>query len=136
MLFTLCQRLVESDKIGFEYDYMGAAEYEFGATRKARQELDNADTLVRAACTVKTHSKTFECTAIFPKDYDQQAQSLLALLATDSYHNKGAMAYPSRDPLGWLVLDPVPMLIHIRGKDGEQRAAKFLEHGRQLFSKS
>jgi hypothetical protein len=33
------QRLIEDDKTGFNYDYMGRAEYEFGATMNARKAL-------------------------------------------------------------------------------------------------
>lgn len=36
------QRLVEDDKTGFNYDYMGRAEYEFGVTFAARRALAEA----------------------------------------------------------------------------------------------
>ena len=35
----LLQRLVTDENVGFNYDYMGAAEYEFGATRNGRLAL-------------------------------------------------------------------------------------------------
>ncbi len=38
----LLQRLIADKDIGFNYDYMGSAEYEFGATRNGRMELAQA----------------------------------------------------------------------------------------------
>jgi hypothetical protein len=38
----LLQRLVRDETAGFNYDYMGAAEYEFGATRNGRGALATA----------------------------------------------------------------------------------------------
>ena len=38
----LLQRLTKDDTVGFNYDYMGAAEYEFGATRNGRAALAQA----------------------------------------------------------------------------------------------
>lgn len=38
----LLQRLVTDDKIGFNYDYMGSAEYENGATKKGRTAIAQA----------------------------------------------------------------------------------------------
>lgn len=35
----LLQRLVTDEDVGFNYDYMGAAEYEYGATRNGRLAL-------------------------------------------------------------------------------------------------
>src|SRR3546814_8720923 len=36
------QRLIADPKIGFNYDYMGAAEYEFGVTAEARLAIAKA----------------------------------------------------------------------------------------------
>lgn len=38
----LLQRLIADPEIGFNYDYMGAAEYEFGATAQARFNIAEA----------------------------------------------------------------------------------------------
>lgn len=35
----LLQRLVNDEDVGFNYDYMGAAEYEYGATRNGRMAI-------------------------------------------------------------------------------------------------
>lgn len=35
----LLQRMIADNEIGFNYDYMGYAEYEFGATSKSRESL-------------------------------------------------------------------------------------------------
>lgn len=133
MVYTLCQRLVESGKIGFEYDYMGAAEYEFGATYKCRVALEDAGELMRVRSKVKTFDKTFECVFIFPEDCKADALSLLSSLESGDYRNKSPMV--SRGTTGWLILDPVPALVHMDTPEGAERAQKFLDHGHELISR-
>lgn len=132
MLYTLCQRLIESDRIGFEYGYMGAAEYEFGATMEARKALDSAIKLVRVRSTVKTRDGEYSCVFILDEKNQSKATELLAALKEGSYRNKGAMV--ERGLQGWLILDTVPALVHMDTEDGAERARKFLDHGRKLIA--
>lgn len=53
----LLQRLVVDPKIGFNYDYMGYAEFEFGATTTARTALAEL-WLDKAMCTAAVSLKT------------------------------------------------------------------------------
>jgi hypothetical protein len=138
MIYTLCQRLIEGPNIGFEYDYMGASEYEFGSTGVARKHLANAPSLIRLPGQVKVHTNntTYDCTFIVSSKDEAAARELIEVLGKGDYRNKGVMAYTSRSPLGWLILDPVPALVHMIGDDGAERAQKFLDNGATQFAKA
>lgn len=137
MLYTLCQRLIADPKIGFNYDYMGAAEYEFGGTREARKHLyKNRDQLTRVFGRIKTGVREgFDCQFIYATADAEPFAEMANRLASGDYHNKGAMAYSHRPPLGWLILSPVPALVFIQSVSNEERAVKFLNHGTEMFNK-
>lgn len=136
MIYTLCQRLIEGPRIGFEYDYMGAAEYEFGSAGTARKHLAKAPRLIHLPGKVKVElsDTTFDCVFIVSSKDEPEARDMIEALGRADYRNKGCMAHSSRAPLGWLILDPVPALVHMVGADGEERAQKFLEHGATQFA--
>lgn len=132
MLYTLCQRLIENPRIGFDYDYMGAAEYEFGATRQAREYLAAADEIVVTPGAVQVNGSRVECAFHHAVGDATRIADLKTALYSGDYHNKGVMAYTGRDIFGWLCLDPVPCIIHPDQKGLYERARKFLEHGKTL----
>lgn len=138
MISTLCQRLIESPRIGFEYDHMGAAEYEFGSNKQARMHLASAPSLIRLPGQVKvsTTETTYNCTFIVSSKDEAKARKMIEALGKGEYQNKGVMAYSSRLPLGWLILDPVPALVHMIGDDGAGRAQSFLDHGATLLARA
>lgn len=124
-MYTLCQRLTQDPNIGFNYDYMGSAEYEFGANWRARVYLAKAEETVLVSGRVKEGKRSVSCVFIMKKGDEQKAIPVMRALADGTNINKGAMMY-DKPPAGWLILDPVPMLCYLDGSDGKERAEKFM----------
>ncbi|MBO9428166.1 hypothetical protein [Sulfitobacter sp. R18_1] len=132
MYYTLCQRLKEDENIGFNYEYMGAAEYEFGATLQARRGLYDATELARLSGSIKYGLKRYNCVFIFNIAEVDMARRVINAMSKEQYRNKNAMAL-GKQPKGWLMLDPMPMLIYTEGDAGYERAKKFIAHAKEMF---
>lgn len=57
----LLQRMIRENEIGFNYDYMGYAEYEFGATSKSREAI------ARSFQQMARYLETGECVSLLSK---------------------------------------------------------------------
>jgi hypothetical protein len=104
------QRLVADDKSGFNYDYMGSAEYEFGATRKTRSKI--AYYFARGNISAKRISfvermwngsrlKPVDTVIIGRKDYISSLDDELVIKIS-----KEAFRTQSTDIIGWMNVDP------------------------------
>ena len=140
-IITLCQRLEtnsrSADEIGYSYEYMGSAEYEFGENGKARQYLHDAEELVRIPGVVKTNfpTTTWNCGFIIDSKDEAAARRMMLALASGDYINKGVMCYDNKVG-GWLILDPVVALVHMANDEGIERANKFLDHFKEQVIKN
>lgn len=131
---TLMQRLVGDDRIGLEFDYMGASEYEFGSAHAALGVMANdfgiphevretGIILCQSDFPMGARTEMTEDMAVLmdgrplvfryvpgvscPEGIDR----LLSLTGTGSVMNKGG--FMRRDTLAWLVLDPaIGVLYH------------------------
>ncbi len=114
-LFDLWQRLVEDEKCGLNYDYMGYAEYEFGATLNSRTRL--ADWLKAGVLTswrtdvsLIERQLTFKKTVLLFSHVDTIRKLNALNLSVCSI--KGALEVESRNIIGWLsVGTDTPIII-------------------------
>lgn len=133
----LLQRLVADDKSGFNYDFMGAAEYENGATMNGRTQI--AELFLRD----KMQARVID----FIEVIGRNEQSLVSVLAMgtpaflDQLGNpakisvwKETFRTSDKNIIGWLnvawpgrSLDPFMMVRMSEGADIQQRIEKFLK---------
>ncbi len=104
---TLLQRLQLDKKSGLNYEYMGYAEYEFGATAKARAalaELFVDGELEGFECTAKsiTGEETYVC-GFCKNGLVVQSKNYLT-----NFSNKGGFITP--DTVGWMSVE-APLLL-------------------------
>lgn len=145
-LYTLMQRLsVPRDTAtSFLQDYMGSAEYEFGASvlPKTWLALAECDTILNFTVGFdRQNIKPVEVSVRYPvqiyKDFGKQTlHEVLTLIRAGQYRNKDVMIY-EHDPQvtrGWLMINPLPMLFY--RKSDKERAENWLENIRKLFKQA
>lgn len=131
----LLQRLIADKDIGFNYDYMGSAEYEFGATRNGRMELAQAfldgEIVARVlqvseVYTSKDPGKCIEVVAL-------GRQSMLDALESNPRIriSKESFRFDNPNIIGWMNVgsDKIEPLIMIRTsvEDSQQRINDFIQ---------
>lgn len=101
------QRMIADEKIGFNYDYMGYAEFECGATTRARGELagfmlDGQMTARRVNFkgTWGVTKVKFPAIVIGEKQFVDQMKPELSVTM-----EKGFMRNQDEDILGWMIVD-------------------------------
>lgn len=104
---ALLQRMIADENIGFNYDYMGAAEFENGATARARGELagfmlDGQMTARRVNFkgTWGVTKVKFPAIVIGEKRYVDQMKPELSVTM-----EKGSMRNQDENILGWMIVD-------------------------------
>lgn len=139
-MFANMQRLVNNPVIGFNYDYMGYAEYEFGATGEARKYLWEVPELAAVKFSIKLggakNTVINDVVAFYNPEDETQVVNLLTNLESGNVRNKGFMYNESKTNLtvGWLVLYPVPVIISINHlKENTSRVKLFLDSGREKY---
>lgn len=121
----LLQRLISDEKIGFNYDYMGAAEFDFtNGQRNTRASLAAAwrDGKIKAVKTVlKTQHGDVVPMVVFgnEKDVAQFGPEHVIML------QKGRLAADNSTIRGWLTVDQAVSVVFVR--DGDSEAMKALE---------
>lgn len=120
----LLQRLVSDDKIGFNYDYMGAAEFEGDGQRNTRAVLAGAwrDGTIKAVKTVlKTRYGDAVPMVVFgtPNDLEKVGPEFYVTL------QKATLRANVDKIRGWLTVDASVHLVFVR--DGDREAMKALE---------
>lgn len=126
----LLQRLISDEKIGFNYDYMGSAEFEWGGQRNTRAVLATAwrDGTIKAAKTVlKTQHGDAVPMVVFgtPKDLEKIGPELVVMLQKSGLHADDERIR------GWLTVDYPLHLVFVR--DGDKAAMTALEQYLQPF---
>lgn len=146
----LLQRLVKDDRhgIGFNYDYMGYAEYEFGSTTKSRGAIAQAflDGKLKSVCVNlvevfgRSNSKPIEVVVIAHEDAIQYVEHQCAKDANKHWHvsvDKSSMRGDSEKIVGWLsvhIAQPffiIKTSLDDRGQRFEQFINPFLEQIRE-----
>lgn len=104
---ALLQRMIADENIGFNYDYMGAAEFEHGATTRARGKLagfmlDGQMTARRVNFkgTWGVTKVKFPAIVIGEKRYVDQMKPELSVTM-----EKGSMRNQDENILGWMIVD-------------------------------
>lgn len=104
---ALLQRMIADDKIGFNYDYMGFAEFEFGATTLARGEL--AAFMLDGQMTARrvNFKGTWGVTKVkFPAIVIGEKQFVDRMKPDFSVTmEKGFMRNSDENILGWMIVD-------------------------------
>lgn len=130
----LLQRLIADKDIGFNYDYMGSAEYEFGATRNGRMELAQAFLEGEIFARVLKVSEVYN-----PKDPGKSIEvvalarkSMLDMLEANPRIriSKESFRFDNRNIIGWMNVgtDKIEPLIMIRTsvEDSQKRINDFI----------
>lgn len=140
-MFTLMQRMINDDEIGMNYDAMGYSEYEWGATLLPRTLISLEDAIVmtdlKMVVSTINRKRTIDIEVIVPgcvhRVLPELVQKVMKHLSTDTYRNKGSIAYNHNfdDLLGWLMLDPLPLLIY--KTSAKPNVEKFIAHGRKMM---
>lgn len=126
----LLQRLISDENIGFNYDYMGSAEFEWGGQRNTRASLAAAwrDGKIKAGKTVlKTQHGDVVPMVVFgtEKDLSKIGPELVIMLQKSGLHAEDERIR------GWLTVDQAANLVFVR--DGDREAMKALEKYLQPF---
>jgi len=133
----LLQRLVADPDIGFNYDYMGSAEYEFGATRRGRMALAQIfveDRMVarRVAFVEQFGFNTFDPIQVLALGSADMLDGLGDPMTIRAY--KEAFRTRSPDIIGWMNVSQdravKPLLLVRLGADpgeAQDRIGKFLK---------
>lgn len=129
-MYTLLQRLVTKDypdeEKSLNYDYMGAAEYEFGATLWPRMVVSQDECVVITDAVLNWRRydiNNWKVHIRYPKyletDLGKPALArIIDNLMKGNFQNKMPAVYTHllkdkvRSVVGWLMLEPVPMLIY------------------------
>lgn len=147
----LLQRIVRTNnpEQPINYDYMGSAEFEFGATKIPRLELAILEcTEVRIKMLVKPYRNTRpgDCVPInvklrFPtkygEDYTEEVDAIIQSLRDGSYTLKERLT--TADPsklVAWMMIQPMPMYIVGDTEKDNKDAEWFLEDVRRQVKKS
>ncbi len=131
---ALLQRMIADEKIGFNYDFMGSAEFENGSTTRARAELagfmlDGMMTARRISFkgTWGVTKVKFPAIVIGEKNFIEQMKPELSVTM-----EKGFMRDKDDTILGWMVVDADYNKIFILREDDNypaniDRLEKFLK---------
>lgn len=120
----LLQRLVSDDKIGFNYDYMGAAEFEMDGQRNTRAVLAGAwrkSTIKAVKTTLKTQHGDAVPMVVFGTAGD------LEKVGPEFFVNLQKSTLRANDDKvrGWMTVSAPVHLVFVR--DGDREAMKALE---------
>lgn len=111
-MYLYMQRLVPNPNVGFNYDYMGAAEYEFSATKAGREALAKAyiekDIMASRVLVSEDDSTPIELIAIGRKEFILNNPSM------DFVRLKERMRLDDSRFIGWMSVqwkNPTPLLL-------------------------
>jgi len=120
----LLQRLITDEKIGFNYDYMGAAEFETGGQRNTRAVLAAAwreGTIKAVKTTLKTQHGDAVPMVVFGTASDLEKVGPEFYVTLQKAHLRA-----NDDKVrGWITVDASVYLVFVR--DGDREAMKALE---------
>lgn len=150
-MYMLLQRLVRTNRPDdlVNYDYMGSAEFEFGATTIPRLELAILEcTEVRIRMLVKQYrnSRKEDCIPVnvvvkFPtkygEDFTDEVDSIIQHLRDGTYSLKERLV--PNDPsklVAWMMIQPMPMLITGDAPKDKEDSEWFLEDVRRQVRES
>lgn len=135
---SIMQRLVKDEKIGFNYDYMGYAEYEFGANTIARAEVSREETvLIQSLMAPTGGGRQWKVNILLPKwlvdAHPERVHAMTEMLRTGKHLNKGPMEskYCLR---AWLMSSPLPCLIY--EPDLQERVDLFVADTRKQLTEA
>ena len=115
---TLMQRLIADENTGFNYDYMGYAEFEFGAPGRSRLQLakywlDNNITARKIKMNVSKRPTQYEM-VIIGETANVNAFTTEEVNAFRLHPDKTGLRYENEDIIGWVSLHSYSPLLFLR----------------------
>ena len=128
---SLMQRLTADENIGFNYDYMGYAEFEFGATSRSRVFLancwmNNKITARKICMDVSKRPTNYKMIMIGETGYVNSFTSK----EVEAFHlhpDKTGLRFENEEIIGWMTVQSRSPLLFIRDNNNVDASLERLE---------